>query len=154
MVRIRDLFSGTKRRDAVRCANAPFAKMGSILLACAAGLIMMPAEAQAPDLALLDGLQKGEWELRFRDGTPARRICMRTGRELIQLKHAGKRCGRYSIEPGDDEVTVQYACKGDGFGRTNVRKETATLVQLESHGIAGDLPFHFTGEGRRIGNCT
>lgn len=116
-------------------------------------IAVVPAEAQAPDFAPLDGLKKGEWEIRFRDDTPYRRICVRSGRELIQLRHGGQNCGRYFIEPGQDEVTAQYSCRGNGYGRTNVRVETARLVQIESHGIADDVPFQLSAEGRFVGAC-
>lgn len=45
--------------------------------------IIAPAQAQAPGLALLNGLDKGAWQVRYRDGTPAKRICVRNGREMI-----------------------------------------------------------------------
>lgn len=114
---------------------------------------VVPATAQAPGLALLDGLEKGTWELRYRDGTPSSRLCLRTGREFVQLRHAGPACGRYVVEDGQNQVTVQYTCKGDGYGRTRIRKETPVLVQLESQGVAGGLPFAFTAEARRVGGC-
>ncbi len=122
-------------------------------LAFLTGLAVAPAVAQAPDFALLEGLQKGEWEIRFRDGLPTKRICVRSGRELIQLRHQGQTCGRYSTEPEQDEVTVQYSCRAKGYGRTNLRMETERLVQLESHGVADGLPFHFTAEARHMGAC-
>ena len=117
------------------------------------GIFAVPGEAQAPVLAMLDGLQTGEWELRFRNGDAARRICVRNGRDLIQLKHREIGCNRYVVEDGASEVTVQYTCKGNGYGRTNIRRESSTLVQLESQGREGGSPFSFTAEGRRIGAC-
>ena len=120
--------------------------------AFAAGL-SVPGTAQAPGLVVLDGLAKGEWTIKSRDGTIDRRVCVRTGRELIQLKHGGPECSRYVVEDSAGEVTVQYTCTGDGYGRTNIRKETASLVQLRSQGISGGLPFQFQAEARRTGSC-
>ena len=137
----------SERSRAVFRATVPF-----VLVAGAIGLLT-PAAAQAPGIPLLAGLDKGAWEIRFRDGTPSRRICVRSGREFIQLRHAGQNCGRYAVDEAPNEVTVQYSCKGDGYGRTYVRKETHALVQLESQGIAGGLPFQFTAEARHIGPC-
>ncbi|MEZ5696185.1 MAG: hypothetical protein R3E18_07055 [Sphingomonadaceae bacterium] len=116
-------------------------------------LFLVPAAAQAPGLAMLDSLQSGEWELRFRDSATSRRICVRDGRELIQIRHNDSGCSRYVVEDGSSEVTVQYTCRGNGYGRTNIRRETARLVQIESQGIVDGLPFQFTAEGRRIGPC-
>lgn len=122
-------------------------------LACVAGATLAPAAAQTPTLAMLDGLAKGEWQLRFRDQSPPRNICVRTGRELIQLRHAGSECNRYVVEDGASEVTVQYSCPSNGYGRTSIRRETNALVQIESQGIAGGKPFQFTAEARRVGAC-
>ena len=125
----------------------------ALLLALGVLGLVAPATAQAPSLALLDGLEKGAWELRYRDGSPSRRLCVRTGREFVQLRHSGPTCGRYAIEDGDSQVTVQYSCKGDGYGRTRIRKETPALVQLDSQGVAGGQPFAFSAEARRVGGC-
>lgn len=111
------------------------------------------AAAQSPSLAMFDRLDPGQWQLRFRDGSPAQRICIRNGRELIQLRHPNSKCSRYVIEDGRDEVTVQYTCRGSNYGRTSIRRETGSLAQIESQGIAGGLPFQFTAEARRTGNC-
>ena len=115
--------------------------------------LTVPTQAQAPSLVMLDQLTKGEWEIRYRDGSPAKRICVRSGRDLIQLRHKEPNCNRFVVEDGKAEVTVQYTCRGNGYGRTNVRRESAILVQLESQGIEGGLPFSFTAEGRRVGAC-
>lgn len=112
------------------------------------------ATAQSPSLAMLDRLEPGEWQIRFRDGSPPKQICVRTGRELIQLRHLGSKCSRYVIEDGRDEVTVQYTCRGSNYGRTSIRRETGSLAQIESQGIAGGLPFQFTAEARRTGSCS
>lgn len=120
----------------------------------AAGLaVFAPASAASPTLALLDSLQKGEWELRYRDGTPTSRICVRSGWEFVQLRHQGKSCSRHVIDSNASHLTVQYSCKGDGYGRTSIRKETPALVQIDSQGIVGELPFQFASEGRRVGEC-
>lgn len=118
-----------------------------------AAIVFTPAIAQAPSLAMLDGLERGEWQLRFRGGEATRRICLRTGQELIQLRHRDPGCSRYVVEDGANEVTVQYSCPGNGYGRTSIRRETASLVQVESQGIADGKPFQFTAEARRTGAC-
>ncbi|RIV77572.1 DUF3617 domain-containing protein [Pelagerythrobacter aerophilus] len=109
--------------------------------------------AQSPSLSMLGRLEPGQWQLRFRDGSPAQQICLKTGRELIQLRHQNSKCSRYVIEDGSDEVTVQYTCRGANYGRTSIRRETGSLAQVESQGIAGGLPFQFTAEARRTGTC-
>lgn len=130
-------------------------RAGAIFMAAIGALIatFAPATAQAPGLGALDNAKKGLWEVRFRDGSAKERICVRSGRELIQLKHRGHACGRQSVETEGSEVTVQYACRGEGYGRTNLRVETSSLIQIDSHGVADELPFHYTAEARHVGSC-
>ena len=125
-----------------------------LMVAAAVGAVMsMPATAQAPTLSMLDKLERGQWVLRIRGSGEQKRICVRTGRELIQLRHTGPNCSRYVVEDSAGQVTVQYSCAGNGYGRTSIRRETATLAQIESQGIADGKPFEFTAEARRTGAC-
>jgi hypothetical protein len=117
------------------------------------GVFAIPALAQSNSLAMLAGLTKGEWTITFRDGSASRKICVRDGQELIQIRHTGSNCSRYIVEDAASKVTVQYTCKGNGYGRTNIRRETASLVQIQSQGIESGLPFQFDGEARRTGAC-
>lgn len=132
--------------------SKPGRRLGLLLCAAALGF-SIPAFAQTDGLAMLAGLSKGEWTIKFRDGSPDRKICVRTGRELIQLRHRETGCSRFVVEDGAARVTVQYTCPGNGYGRTFVRRETGALVQIESQGIADGQPFQFAGEARRTGTC-
>ena len=109
--------------------------------------------AQGNTLPMLRGLQRGQWSVVSRDGGPSRIVCLGDTAQLIQLHHAGSNCSRFVVEDAADKVTVQYTCKGNGYGRTSIRKETSGLVQIESQGIEGDLPFQFKAEARRTGAC-
>ncbi|MEW4449656.1 DUF3617 family protein [Qipengyuania sp. JC766] len=113
----------------------------------------MPATAQSPELAMLDTLESGQWELRYRGDTPSTRMCVRSGRDFIQMRHRGQRCNRYVVEDGQSKVTVQYSCSGTSWGRTSIRKESGRLVQIEGQGRANDRNFQFTAEARRVGAC-
>ena len=72
---------------------------------------------------------------------------------VLQLRHPEGGCSQFVIEDAASKVTVQYTCPNNGFGRTNIRRETNSLVQIESQGIADGLPFQFTAEARRTGRC-
>lgn len=125
-----------------------------MMVAAAAGTVLaMPATAQAPTLSMLDKLDRGQWVLRIRGAGEQKRVCVRTGRELIQLRHTGPNCSRYVVEDSAGQVTVQYSCAGNGYGRTSIRRETGSLAQIESQGIADGKPFEFTAEARRTGAC-
>jgi hypothetical protein len=113
-----------------------------------------PASSQRPSLAMLDQIESGRWELRLRDGS--RRtypVCVGNGRQLIQLRHEALSCERLVVEDGLDAVTVQYTCRGRGYGRTSIRREPHRLVQIQTQGIAEGLPFEFAAEARHVGNC-
>jgi hypothetical protein len=115
--------------------------------------LLSPAVAQAPSLAMLGSLDDGQWDVRYRDGSASRKVCVRTGQELIQLQHRDSGCSRFVVEDGTNVVTVQYTCRGNGYGRTSIRRETPSLVQIDSQGIANGLPFQFAAEARRTGTC-
>ncbi|MFM5923537.1 MAG: DUF3617 domain-containing protein [Novosphingobium sp.] len=114
-----------------------------------------PAMGAGQSLAMLDGLEAGRWEVRVREpGVEPQRICMMTGRRLIQLRHPGAACETFVVQDSSNEVVVQYTCRGHGYGRTHIRRETGRLVQIDSRGIAGGLPFEFNAEARRVGDCS
>lgn len=123
------------------------------LVLLVAALATTPTTAVAPDLPALGKLQDGVWELRFRDGTPSRRLCLHDRWQLIQLEHPDLACDRLVIENGADAVAVQYTCRRRGFGLTRVRRESAQLFQLETQGLAQGVPFELSAEGRRVGDC-
>ncbi|MGB7407238.1 MAG: DUF3617 family protein [Pontixanthobacter sp.] len=112
-----------------------------------------PATAQSPDLSILDRLTAGKWEIRDRDSRAVKRICLKNGRDFVQLRHPGQSCKRVAINNSAGQVTVQYTCRPNGYGRTSIRRETATLVQIEGQGITNKRHYEFTAEARRIGSC-
>jgi hypothetical protein len=116
-------------------------------------LVALPLAGHAADLGMLDSLTKGEWTLRIRDDRSEQRICVRDGRELIQLRHKQPGCSRFVSRDDADEVVVQYTCRGNGYGRTSIRREASGLVQIESQGIIDGAPFSIRGEARHSGSC-
>lgn len=128
-------------------------KLGGWLSSLGAFLLALPVAAEMHELAMLDTLQPGLWEIRERSGGSRRNVCVRNGRDLIQLQHRQDGCTRFVVQDDAREVTVQYTCRGDGFGRTTIRKEGSGLVQLQSQGSQGGSPFAIAGEARRVGPC-
>lgn len=126
----------------------------AMLTVSACAIFALPAHGQKPALSMLDELERGGWELRERGpGAPVRNICLDNGRRLIQLRHPGQPCSSVVVDDTADLVTVQYTCRGQGYGRTTIRRETNRLVQVDSQGIVGGLPFSFAAEGRKVGEC-
>ena len=130
-----------------RAALAGLAAIGAML-----GL-SAPVVAQGGGLSMLGTLSKGEWTIKQRGVRPDRKICIKSGAELIQLVHREGGCSRFVVEDGVSRVTVQYTCPANGYGRTSIRRETGALVQIESQGIQAGKPFELTAEARRTGSC-
>ena len=104
--------------------------------------------------SVLENLDHGDWDIRFRGRDHAREhICFDGGQQLIQIRHPKLNCKSLVIKNTPDELTVQYTCPGRGYGRTNIRRETSRLIQIDSQGIANALPFAFVAEARRVGDC-
>jgi len=139
--------------DAMWCSRIKRRIKAGLLVAATGFMCTVPLAAQADGLEMLHNLSKGEWTINYRDGSSSTQICVRTGEELIQVQHRTSECSRFVVEDGAAKVTVQYTCPGDGYGRTNIRRETRSLVQIESQGIVSGLPFQFVAEARRTGSC-
>jgi len=125
-------------------------------VAIAAGWALTGAVAGEPlsRQTMLATLKDGQWELRQRGASAGQRICSKGGgMALIQLRHPGRACDRITLEDGPSSIVIQYTCKGSGFGRTRIRRETAQLVQIETQGVADGFPFDFAVEGRWVGEC-
>jgi hypothetical protein len=112
-----------------------------------------PVAAQAPSLAMLTRLDRGLWELRFRPDNRLERLCIRDGLDFIQLRHPNDTCGRFVVEDTADRVTVQYTCRGRGYGRTFIRRENNSLAQIQSQGLISGQPFDIAAEARWVGRC-
>ena len=142
-----------KDRMTKRIANLTRITAIGGLVVAAVMWLAAPGLAQGTGLAMLGTLAKGEWTIKQRGGVPDRKICIRSGAELIQLRHRETGCNQFVVEDGVARVTVQYTCPGNGYGRTSIRRETPALVQLESQGIHDGTPFQFIAEARRTGSC-
>lgn len=127
----------------------------AVILGLGAGAFFgAPLAAQAASAALFGELRLGAWEIRERGSDRAHRVCLRSERDLVQLRHRGMACKRILIDDNGANATVQYSCAGSGYGRTSIRRETADLVQLRTDGIERGAPFSFEAEGRRVGDCS
>ncbi len=112
------------------------------------------APAQAPELALLDGLQKGEWTLKGRGSVePGKKVCLGDPGILLQIQHRETDCSRYVIQDTPNSVRVSYKCGSSDHGVTTIKRESSGLIQIQSQGIEGNAPFSFSVEGRRTGDC-
>ena len=102
---------------------------------------------------MLDQIDRGRWELKIRGERSVQSLCIGDRLRLIQLRHQDLPCERLVLEDTAHSVTVQYICRGHGYGRTHIRRESAQLIQIDTQGIAEGLPFEISAEGRRVGPC-
>ena len=116
-------------------------------------MVSVATAGAANDLAMLRQLESGSWVLRYREGSGVRKMCVRSGLELLALRQIAGDCRRTIVEDRGDRVTVQYSCPGRGYSRTSVRRESETLVQIESQGLEGGVPYTIAAEARRAGSC-
>nr|WP_244959019.1 hypothetical protein [Novosphingobium marinum] len=117
--------------------------------------VSLTGAASAQGLKGLEELQKGRWEIRIRGGAnDSRSVCLGDPyRHFVRIRHPDQACKTVATRIDENEVTVQYTCPGNGFGRTSVRKETPRLVQIDGQGVADGIPFVFNAEARRVGTC-
>ena len=113
----------------------------------------VPSTAQDAQLAALSKMAPGSWELRFRPDNSRQKVCIRDGRDLLQLRHPQAGCSRFVVDDTATRVTVQYTCRGHGYGRTQIWREAPHLAQIESQGVVDGQPFQFSAEARRVGQC-
>lgn len=128
----------------------------ALLLACGAVALGfgVSASAQRARLELFHRIEPGHWQLHSGDGElPTPDMCLPSPRRLIQLRHPQLFCSNLVLTDQPDELTVQYTCPGRGYGRTTIRRETPSLIQIQTQGIAEGRPFDFSAEGRRVGDC-
>ncbi len=127
--------------------------LSGLLLAGGAAAVVY---AQAGDLSLLQTLERGQWQLRaVGNSSPAAvsQICLRDPRSLVQIQHGLSSCSYYVVRATSNSVTVSYSCNGAGQGLTTIRRESGSLVQIQSQGIRNNAPFNFSVEARRSGSC-
>ena len=128
-------------------------KAASALALTAGGILAAPLAANSAVSSVFSELRLGAWEIRERGDDRARRICMRSERDFVQIRHRGQSCRRIVIDDNGTSATVQYSCNGSGYGRTRIRRESPNLIQLRSDGFEGGAPFSFEAEARRVGDC-
>ncbi|MBX3594099.1 hypothetical protein [Sphingomonas sp.] len=123
--------------------------LGALVGAAVAGLT---AAAQSGGLAALGRIERGEWQLRDREGG-TRSICISDPQVMLQLEHRGVTCSRFVVENTPLGGRVTYSCPGIGNGDTRITVETPRLVRIETQGVSRGLPFTYEYEGRRTGPC-
>ncbi len=133
--------------------RSPMITTGKVGLMLALIALAVPAPAMAPGFVLLERIQKGAWLLKPIGGGAPRKICVRSGEELLALRHVSRSCSRYVVKNVASELTIHMTCGAAGHVRTTLRYETPRLVQIYTQGIADGSPFSDSYEARQSGSC-
>ncbi|MXO65507.1 hypothetical protein GRI91_07050 [Altererythrobacter endophyticus] len=125
--------------------------VGAVALLPAAALLA--GASPLANVSLFKKVEHGEWSLRIREGGQDRKVCVRSGEELVQIRHNQPGCNQFVVSDEPNRAIIQYTCRGNGYGRTEIRRERSGLMQLQSQGIHDGVPFSISAEARYTGSC-
>lgn len=120
--------------------------VGSVLL------LALTAAAQRP--SVFSQAIPGLWEIGGVPGakTPIRQ-CFPDLLELAQFEHRNQTCTRRITSDGASTAVIDYSCGGAGFGHSEVSLITPRSLRVGIQGISNKLPFNYTLQARRVGDC-
>ncbi len=121
------------------------------LLAVAICLLGLAAE-QRPTVFVQTS--PGLWEVGGVPGTKAPlRQCFADVSQLAQFEHRNQACTRRIIADGASAAVIDYSCGGAGFGHSEVALITPRALRIGTQGVSNKLPFNYTLQARRLGDC-
>lgn len=115
------------------------------------GLLGLTA-AQRP--AVFVQTSPGLWEVGGVPGmkTPLRQ-CLSDVSQLAQFEHRNQTCTRRITSDSASAAVIDYSCGGGGFGHSEVALITPRSLRIGTQGVSNKLPFNYTLQARRIGDC-
>ena len=135
------------------------AQIKTLALAFAGGAALLSGGALVAQASpqILGFLSDGQWALKpvGRTSASARSLCLAaSATPLAQIEHSGQNCRISTQEIGPREVAFTSDCGAGNNGYTRVRAETNKLVQIDTQGFKGNMPFHNRYEARwTSANC-
>lgn len=122
--------------------------MARIWLALAA----FGAVAAAP--SVFGQSRPGLWELSGIEGKKAPvRLCFADLSDLARVEHRGRDCKQAVLRQSGESITYTYNCAATDFGRSEMDSVTTNNIRIDTQGISGGLPFAYTIQARRVGDC-
>ena len=104
--------------------------------------------------AALAEVKAGMWELGGLPGTHApARACIADVQQLTRYEHRAKICTGKAISDNGRSTVIEYSCGGSDFGRTKIDVITPRNLKINTQGISDSLPFNYTLDARRVGEC-
>ncbi len=124
------------------------------IAACVAVLAAAAAASAAETSKTLAGAAPGLWELTGVQGskTPVRE-CLTNLATLGQYEHRQRTCSPKTQSDTGKVTVINYTCAGSDFGRTSIKFVTPRNLKVDTQGISDGLPFGYTIEARRVGEC-
>ena len=127
-------------------------RLGVLIGTGALTVLTLTAATQRP--AALSVTSAGLWEVSGVPGAKAPvRQCVSEVIALAHFEHRQKNCPRNVLSDGPSSTVIQYNCTGGDFGRSKVTVVTPRSLKIETQGISDKLPFSYTLQARRVGDC-
>jgi hypothetical protein len=130
-------------------------RWGALMLAGIA-LSAVPAFALATiGVGPREKIEAGRWQVRELDnGVAATTVCLGDPAQLVRFEHRRTSgCLSQVLASGEKHATVQYSCRGRGYGHSAVRVETPRSVRIDTQGLSNGRPFSYRLEAQRVGAC-
>jgi hypothetical protein len=126
-----------------------------LVLAALVAIAAPAASQRSGGMGALAKLQQGLWQFRVlgEGGSQPAPVCIGDPSVLAQLQHRNTPCSRLVVSQDGERATVHYTCPAGGYGQTSLRVETPRLVQIDTQGISGNVPFAYRAEARLVGSC-
>ena len=117
-------------------------------------LALAAAASAAEKSKTLSAAAPGMWELTgIQDSKTPVRECLTNLAVLGQYEHRARTCTATTQSDTGKVTVINYTCGGSDFGRTSVKFVTPRNLKVETQGISDGLPFGYTIEARRVGEC-
>ena len=129
-------------------------RLQAIVLTMSAGIGALALGGATRPSTLAD-VKPGMWELAGLPGThgPAR-ACVADVQLLTRYEHRNsKGCSAKAVSDNGSSTVIEYSCGGAGFGRTKIEAITPRNLKINTQGISDQLPFNYTLNAHRIGDC-
>ena len=114
-------------------------------------ILSMPAAALAASPSGLAEVSGGLWEISGARGTT--RQCVSDVLKLAQFEHRERNCARTLVNNKPGSTTVNYKCGPGDFGQSELDVLTPRSLRVSTQGIAGQMPFNYVFQARRVGEC-
>ena len=72
---------------------------------------------------------------------------------LARFEHRAKLCSVKTLRDAGSTAEINYSCQGAGFGESQVTVLTPRSLRISTQGISDGLPFNYTLQARRVGDC-